>query len=136
MVDADLPAVNCYDAQVFGAERPAVIQAAFLRAPHLAFVARDAESPPEGYLFVAGGLVGPWCAGSVPIAEELLRAALGRCQDAGLRITFPADNAAGRALLARYRFHETERLQHMRRGPEADARRRQEYYGQASLALG
>ena len=136
MLDADLPAVSGYDAQVFGAVRPAVIRAALERAQGPAFIVRDGTPRPAGYLFVVGGLLGPWSAGSPSIAEELLRTALDCCQGVGLRVTFPADNTAGRTLLARYGFCEIENLQHMRLGPAADARRRQEYYGQASLTLG
>jgi predicted N-acetyltransferase YhbS len=132
----DLPRVVAYDARVFGAERQAILCSFLVPAAGRAFVAEDSAGDLIGYLMAGPGQLGPWAAQTPVAAELLLRAALSLDFASLPRVTFPAENQPGRALLARHGFVEAEGLLHMRRGAVADPRRRREYYGHASLMLG
>jgi len=136
MAASDLPEVIAYDGCVFGVERPLIMQSFFERYPGRAFIARDGSQALTGYLFASGMTLGPWSAGSPAMAELLLQAALTLPRSGEPRVTFPAENRAGRALLSRYGFVEAEGLLHMRLGSAPDPRQRTRYYGQASLMLG
>jgi predicted N-acetyltransferase YhbS len=136
MVASDLREVIAYDGCVFGLERPLILQAFFERNPGRAFIARDGSQALAGYVFASGMTLGPWSAGSPAAAQLLLQAALTLPRSGKPRVTLPADNRAGLALLSRYGFVEAEGLLHMRLGSLPDPRRRTLYYGQASLMLG
>jgi hypothetical protein len=136
MAASDLPEVIAYDRWVFGVERPLIMQAFYERYPGRAFIARDSSDALTGYLLASGMVLGPWSADSPLTAELLLQAALTLPRSGEPRVTFPAENCAGRMLLSRYGFVEAEGLLHMRLGSAPDPRRRTHYYGQASLMLG
>jgi ribosomal protein S18 acetylase RimI-like enzyme len=133
---ADLPAVVAHDGRVFGVARPAVLRSYHARQPQRCFVALDTAGAVAGYIIAGTSTLGPWMARSVAIAEALLRTALALPFDSGPRLTLPAQNADGLALLARYGFVATETLTHMRLGGDADPRQHGQYYAQASLGLG
>jgi ribosomal protein S18 acetylase RimI-like enzyme len=136
MAFADLPAVTELDSGVFGLRRADIIRSLYERFSDRAFLVQDAEGHLAGYLIAAGSLLGPWCASSSLAAEALLQGALALPYFGEWRVTLPADNEQGRALLLRYGFTEGEGLLHMRLNSPVDPRRRTCYYGQASLMLG
>jgi len=133
---ADLDEVVAFDAPIFGAGRAAVIRSSCERYPGRAFVVEDATGRVSGYLIAGRTAIGPWSAASERAAETLLQAALALAYDDGPRLVLPASNGAGRALLERYGFVQTETLTHMRRGGPADPRDCAHIYAQASLMLG
>ena len=136
LTDARLPELMVFDTPLFGADRSAVIRSLLERYPGRSFIAASASGRVAGYLVAGTATIGPWCADSREAAEALLATALALPFADGPRLTFPDANRAGRDLLARYGFEETEALLHMRRGGSADPRQPGLVYGQASLTLG
>ncbi len=136
MATSDLPAVIAYDGRIFGIERPRVIQWLLQVQPARALVVEKPEGNLLGFLMSTPSGLGPWAADDAATAGALLQAGLALAYESGARVTFPAENAEARALLAAQGFQEGPELIHMRRGGGADPRLRQHYYGQASLMLG
>jgi ribosomal protein S18 acetylase RimI-like enzyme len=133
---ADLPALDRFDAPIFGAERGAVLASYLADAPERAFVTRDASGQITGYLFAQARALGPWVADTSADAEVLLAAALALPFAGGPEVVVPASNVAALSLLSRHGFRVTRSLPHMRRGGRRVPSRRTLIYGQASLAIG
>jgi GNAT superfamily N-acetyltransferase len=130
----DLTSLTAFDAEIFGARRERVLETLFHAFPNSAFLARDESGNITGFVMTHSGLLGPWSAVSVRVAEDLLEVALG-LEPESPRVLIPSKNEAGIELLQRYGFEHVRTLRHMVKG-EMPKRQRQNIYGQASYALG
>lgn len=135
LAEADLAALLPFDTPIFGASRAAVFDVMRAEHPDRAFVARDQDGAPAGYLFAQPHTIGPWAARDSATAESLLAAALALDFEEAPRVLAPGANTHAAGLLLRYGFSPQRSLRHMRRGG-AVAARRDLIYGQASYAIG
>ena len=107
ITERDLPEIVEFDAPMFGAERPGVLQSMSTRNRELCFVSRDAAGV-GGYLIGRAGQnavqLGPWVARDAAVAEELLRAFFRRVAGRKVFVDVPQPNSAGVALLANCSF--------------------------------
>ncbi|MDA0836467.1 MAG: GNAT family N-acetyltransferase [Planctomycetota bacterium] len=80
MSRADLEKVVAYDAPVFGSERSNMLSLLYEQRPELCFWMKSPFGDLTGYVMARPGAnafqIGPWIAGSEPVAEQLLRAVL------------------------------------------------------------
>ncbi len=133
----DIPAVAAFDAPIFGAHRPAVIEAYRSEFPDRALVARDENGMIAGYLIVQWRRIGPWAACTSQAAEALLAAALSLPFEFGSPMTIcTASNTAAAEILGRAGFRPERPHRHMRRGGAANPINHARIFGFASFAIG
>ena len=124
------------DRSVFGGDRAALLRSIVeLESPAI-HVVRDGGAP-AGYLFARDGLLGPGCARTPAIAEDLARAALSA--DAGpngdIRLLVPMECGFTSTLVG-LGFREQRRLTHMRLGDPTIPGERRQLFAQVSFAAG
>jgi len=133
----DIGELLALDRSVFGGDRAALLtEIKDVESPRV-YVARD-ERGAAGYLFARDRLLGPGCARTPAIAEQLVRAALDEASngaDEEIRLLVPVE-CAHTGVLTALGFRESRRLTHMRLGDlEIDGERRL-LLAQASFAAG
>jgi len=133
---ADLPALEAFDAPVFGAQRGKLLAAYHADFPGRAFLVRTPDGEIDGYLFAQEKKLGPWVARTPRTAEILLRAGLSLPFENGTAVLAPDCNPDALALLERNGFSLWDAIRHMRRGGSRLPGVRAQIYGQASYAVG
>jgi predicted N-acetyltransferase YhbS len=132
----EIPALEAFDAPIFGARRGKVFAAYLADFPERAFLARDQAGEIAGCLFAQRRRLGPWIARTPEVAEDLLRVALQLTHADSRRVLAPGCNPDVLVLLKRYGFEFVETHRRMRRGGEGLPGRRQFVFGLASYAIG
>jgi GNAT superfamily N-acetyltransferase len=125
------------DRSVFGGDRAALLRAIVAIESPVIHAIRDGDAP-AGFLFARDGLLGPGCARTPAVAEDLVRAALG--DDAAgsqgdVRLLVPME-CAFTSVLFELGFREQRRLTHMRLGDPMLPGQRQHLFAQVSFAAG
>ncbi len=136
MQEAELRDLVTFDAPLFGATRASVLASYLADDPRRAFVARDTNGTTSGFLIAQSGMLGPWMAVNVEVAEQLLPHVLTLPFQKAPGVIIPAMNRPATQLLQRYGFTRQRILAHMRLGPPVSGRDRSAIYGQASFAIG
>jgi GNAT superfamily N-acetyltransferase len=72
--------------------------------------------PGKGYIFVRQGVIGPWAAPDVAVAEVLLRAALNTAPGEELKVTMAEENDQTKSLLLAYDFQLSRPFAYFERG--------------------
>lgn len=132
---ADLPDVVAFDAERFGASRPAILAHYVEEFAGHAFVAHDRGGRLVGYLIAQAQRLGPWLEFTQEVAEALLAHALPLCRG-NTQVLVPECNRAATALLERNAFSPGRRWHSMRRGGIRDLRQRQRLYGYTNFYVG
>lgn len=125
------------DRSVFGGDRAALLRAIVELESPMIHVIRDDDAP-AGYLFARDGLLGPGCARSPAMVEDLVRAALGAGTTGStgdVRLLVPMECEFTQVLID-LGFHEQRRLTHMRLGDRTLPGERQHLFAQVSFAAG
>ncbi len=116
ITEAILPALIAFDAEAFGAPRPAVVTTLSRRHPELGFVWRDAAGI-AGYILAREGTnavqVGPWIARDAATAWELLGHVLRRVAGRKVFLDVLEPNRAAGELMARLGFKVQRSLTRM-----------------------
>jgi len=133
----DLDELLAFDRSVFGGDRATLLHSIQeLESPGV-YAVRDGDGL-AGYLFARGGSLGPGCARSPAVAEQLLRAALPDASsrvDGDVRLLLPVESAYP-DVLSSLGFEKSRSLTHMRLGDQQLPGERQLLIAQASLAAG
>jgi GNAT superfamily N-acetyltransferase len=133
----DIDELLALDRSAFGGDRAALLHAIWeLESPRVYAISERDE--PAGYLFAREGTLGPGCARSAGVAEQLLRAALTDTSsrpDADIGLLLPTESVYGDVLTS-LGFQESRRLTHMRLGDQTLPGERELLIAQTSLAAG
>ena len=132
----DLPELEEFDEDVFGAPRGRMLRAYLAEFPGRAFLVRDLAGEVEGYLFAQEMKLGPWAARTPQAAGILLRAGLSLPFEEGAGVLAPECNPDARTLLEQNGFRLEDAIRHMRRGGSSHPGMRARIYGQASYTAG
>ena len=132
----DFAKLVAFDTTHFGASREALLATYSINDPQRVFITRGSKGDVTGYLIAQSHTIGPWVAGSVEDAEQLLQCALALPYSAEPVVFVSAHNADAVTLLARYGFVQARSLSHMRKGLPVQRGRETTLYGQASLGFG
>jgi GNAT superfamily N-acetyltransferase len=125
------------DRSVFGGDRAALLRSIWeLESPRVYAV--HARHGVDGYVLAREGMLGPGCARSPAVAEQLLRAAVADSsmrRDGDMRLLLPTESAYANVLTS-LGFQESRRLTHMRLGNQELPGERRLLLAQTSLAAG
>lgn len=134
--DQELDELAHWDRGAFGADRRRVFKVLLDNYPERAFILRDGDGQPSGYLFAQGNRIGPWVMLQPSHAEELFQAALALPYDETISMNVPSVNREAIELARRHGFELVRANQHMGRGVSGVPGQRQKVYSQTSLAVG
>jgi hypothetical protein len=132
---ADLPAIDRFDAPLFGASRHAVL-AQFLADFSGRAVQARRDGGLAGYAVAQEQRIGPVMAQDSAAAAAIFAALLALPFPAAPVVSVPHTNAGAVALLAGQGFAEARRLERMRLGGERHPGDPTRVYGVATYALG
>jgi ribosomal protein S18 acetylase RimI-like enzyme len=125
-----------WDTEAFGADRRKVFKVLLDNYPGRAFVIRDEDGQPSGYLFAQRNRIGPWVMLQPDHAEDLIQAALALPYDETISMNVPSVNREAIELARSHGFELVRANQHMGRGAGGVPGQRQKIYSQTSLAAG
>jgi GNAT superfamily N-acetyltransferase len=132
----DLPALEDFDAPVFGARRGRVLAAYLAAFPDRAFFTRDQEGEIAGYMIAQPQRLGPWVARAPQALDDLLQAALRLTYTGSPRVLVPDCSHGGIVRLQHCGFEFVETHRRMRRGGGGSLGRRGSIVGLASYFIG
>ena len=134
---ADLAELAALDHPIFGADRSEFLRTLLHDLPGRAFLIRNSADQISGYLFAQlNGRLGPWLASNPREAAELLNAALTLPYQNMPWVISPSQNSEAEQLLFDAGFVFERCCTHMRLGGHRHPGRREQIYGQYSLAIG
>jgi GNAT superfamily N-acetyltransferase len=132
----DLPAVEEFDAPIFGGRRGRVLAAYLDDFPDRAFLTRNQTGEITGYMIAQGQRLGPWVARTPQAMEDLLQAALRLTFAAPPSVLVPVRSRHDVLLLQQHGFEHVETHRRMRRGGEGPPGQRESIVGLASYFIG
>ena len=133
----DVEDLLALDRSVFGGDRASLLRTIWELESAGVYAMRDGDGY-AGYLFAREGTLGPGCARSPEVAEQLLRAALPEASsraNGDVRLLLPVESAYANVLTS-LGFQESRSLTHMRLGDQTLPGERQLLIAQTSLAAG
>lgn len=129
----NLDLIAATDKQAFGSDRSRLLQALLDAYPQRSFFSKNLQ----GYFIAQENRIGPWVSQTKDDAELLLKSALSLpYSEGGISVIVPGKNREAAELLQHHGFERTRVLQHMVRGSNIIAGKRENVYGQTNPSLG